>query len=273
MTSHSLVNTAEGVTLTVPSNGTAGLVTGTLNVIPAPTTNLTVGLASGNTGLISVPATITIPAGQSSATFPITIIDDGLLDGSQPVAITASSSGYASGSATIVVDDSQTAVLSVSAPTSETKGAGSAQGTVTITSAPATNVTVNLSSNNANAVAVPATVTVLAGQTSGTFPITIVNDGKIDGGQVATITAHVNNWTDGTATIDVLDNTNLALSIFPATARKGQGVSVGHRAGVRVDDVEFYGLAHLGRPDAGHGAGDSDHCRGDDIRYVPADCH
>ena len=225
---YALAGQPQNLTLSIPSNAPAGttLLTGTLSVRPAPTSNLTVSLSSSNTGLVTVPATVTIPAGQTSVTFPITILDDGLLDGSQPVTLTAASSGYSSVIATISVDDDQTAALSVSAPASAIKGSASVQGTVTISAAPAFNVTISLSSNNANAATVPASVTVPAGQTSATFPITVVNNGVFDGGQVATITAHVNNWTDGTAVISVLDNFNLGLTI-PATARKGQGILSG----------------------------------------------
>ena len=52
----------------------------------------------------------------------------------------------------------------------------------------------------------PATVTILAGQTSATFHVTVVNDTLIDGPQTATVTAHVQNWTDGSDALDVLDN-------------------------------------------------------------------
>lgn len=64
-------------------------VTGTVSVSPAPGVNLMVSLSSGDTTEATVPATTTILAGQTSATFTITIIDDGVLDGSQAVAITA----------------------------------------------------------------------------------------------------------------------------------------------------------------------------------------
>ena len=46
------------------------------------------------------------------------------------------------------------------------------------------------------------------------FTIAVIDDTKINGTHAATIAAHVANWTDGTATVNVLDNesTNLVLS-------------------------------------------------------------
>ena len=77
---------------------------------------------------------------------------------------------------------------------------------MTVSQAPAVNVAVALSSNDTSEFTVPATVTILAGQTSATFNVTVVDDTLIDGPQTATVTAHVQNWTDGSAALDVLDN-------------------------------------------------------------------
>jgi hypothetical protein len=185
-------------------------------------TDALVSLTSANTSAVTVPATVTIPAGQLSSTFDITIVDDAVLNGTRNVLITAGASGYANGSATLAVNDNETATLAVSAPASATEGIGSVQGTVTVSTAPTSAFTVSLTSSDMTAVTVPSTVLIPAGQTSATFTITIVDDNKIDGTQSAIITAHVANWTDGSATINVLDNesTNLSLSL-PSTVAEG----------------------------------------------------
>ncbi len=54
---------------------------------------IVVNLQSGDTTEATVPATVVIPAGQSQASFPITAVDDALLDGTQTVTITASAVG------------------------------------------------------------------------------------------------------------------------------------------------------------------------------------
>jgi uncharacterized delta-60 repeat protein len=54
---------------------------------------MTVNLVSSDTSEATVPFSVTIPAGQASATFPISAADDALLDGTQSVTITTSASG------------------------------------------------------------------------------------------------------------------------------------------------------------------------------------
>lgn len=79
---------------------------------------LTVTLSSSDPGEATVPATITIPAGQSvSAPFSIDAVDDAIVDGTQTVTLSASAAAHADGSDTLDVTDVGTAnagVLDVS---------------------------------------------------------------------------------------------------------------------------------------------------------------
>ena len=63
--------------------------TGTVTRTGDTTDPLTVSLTSDDPSEAAVPATVTIPAGQAFATFPITAVNDAALDGHQPVRITA----------------------------------------------------------------------------------------------------------------------------------------------------------------------------------------
>jgi hypothetical protein len=186
-------------------------------------TAVVVTLASLNTGEVTVPASVTILAGQLSATFDVTIVDDTVMEGTQTAIITATVTGLASTAGAISVQDNDgTAALLVAAPASATEGVGSVQGTVTISTALTVPVTVGLSSSDATAVQVPAGVVIPAGQTSAPFTITVVDDNKIDGTQTATLTAHVQGWSDGTASISVLDNEVSTFSVsVPATLSEG----------------------------------------------------
>ncbi len=197
-------------------------VDGTITASAAPASDLIVSLASSDATAATVPATATILAGQTSATFPITIIDDTDLDGTQSTTLTATASGYSGASAVLDVQEDETAVLAVAAPAMVIEGAGPALGTVTVSVAPASSVTVNLTSSDPTAVTVPATVLIPSGQTSAGFAVTAVDDNKIDGLQNATITAHVANWTDGAADIAVEDNEDMVLAIaLPSTVTEG----------------------------------------------------
>ena len=105
-----------GVTLTPTSmseNGGTSVGTVTRNGIP--TDPLTVTLVSGDTTEATVPASVVIPAGQFSATFPITAVDDAIVDRTQTVNITASASGFANSVASIdVLDDDGPKIVTLS---------------------------------------------------------------------------------------------------------------------------------------------------------------
>ncbi len=87
---------------TVTEGGTA---TGTVTRNTPSTSDLVVSLLSNDLTEATVPATVTIPAGQTSATFTITSLNDLQVDGSQNVMITAASAGLASATASLVVAD------------------------------------------------------------------------------------------------------------------------------------------------------------------------
>ena len=142
--------------------------TGTVTLYqPAPAGGLTVNLASGDTKYVTVPASVLVPAGQTTANFPMTTAAYHCNYGVQ---ITASDSVSSYTGTLSVADDSVTAVTV--SPTSVVGGA-SATGTVTVfDAAPPGGWVVNLASSNTSAATVPATVTIPAGAKSATFKIT-----------------------------------------------------------------------------------------------------
>ncbi len=211
------------LTLTLPSSATEGAapLTASVTVTPAPTANLTVNLSSGDPTEATVPASVVIPAGQTTATFPVTILNDGLLDGSQTVIITASATGYPARTATLTVNDDETATLTLSLPANATEGDTGLSGTVTMSGVAEKAVTVSLTSGNIAEMTVPATAVIPAGQSSTTFPLTIVNDTRIDGPQSVSVTAQVAGWTPGAAAIVIADNETAALGVALPAMREG----------------------------------------------------
>ncbi len=82
-----------------------GQTTGTVTRNGSPATALVVTLTSNNTAKATVPATVTIAAGNSSATFPISGVDNNVVDGTQTVTISAAATGFSNGSGTLNVTD------------------------------------------------------------------------------------------------------------------------------------------------------------------------
>ena len=142
--------------------------TGTVTLTAAaPAGGAVVTLTSANTNAATVPASVTVAAGTTSATFALTT---NVVTAVTPVNITATNAG-ASRIVTLVVNaPAGLAGLGVN-PAAVTGGAGST-GTVTLgIAAPAGGALVNLASNNLDAATVPASVTVAANATTATFAI------------------------------------------------------------------------------------------------------
>jgi hypothetical protein len=223
----SLINAlAPPLVVTLPASATEGagvLVNAGEVQIPAVlTSNIVVTLVSSDTRQVLVPASVTILAGQTNATFNLTILNDGILDGTQIATITASSA-VGSGSGSMMIFDAQTATLHIQMPSPLVKGQGTVQGTVQVSAPVGANVSVTLSSSAANLIQMPAAVTVSNGQTLATFTATIGTDGQVNGGQTVIVTAHVQDWTDSSMAVQVRDNMNLTVNL-PINARENAGV-------------------------------------------------
>ena len=67
--------------------------------------DLVVSLASDDTSELDVPGTVTILAGQTSATFDLTVVDDSDYDGAQTATVTASASGLTDATGPVIVRD------------------------------------------------------------------------------------------------------------------------------------------------------------------------
>jgi subtilisin-like proprotein convertase family protein len=87
--------------------------TGTVTIPAVVATNVPVTLSSGNTNAATVPASVTINAGLTNATFPIAAVDNLVSDGSKVVAISASASGYASAQVQVTVTDNEVSLEGV----------------------------------------------------------------------------------------------------------------------------------------------------------------
>jgi hypothetical protein len=203
------------LTLAAPAAATEGdgvlAGMGMASVTPTPSNaDVVVNLTSSNTNKITVPASIVIPAGQSNAAFDLTVIDNLILDGDKSAVITATSPECNNGpqTKTVVVHDNETTTLAVTLPASALESAGTliGAGTVTMGAPAGASVTVSLSRTNTTRLLLPATITIPTGQTSAVFNLTFVNDNVFEGSETAVVTAHVANWTDGVASMTILDD-------------------------------------------------------------------
>ncbi len=154
------------------------------------------------TGATPVSTDFVLPSGLASGTYSLVVVANG--NSSDPVSFDVSP-------------------IKISLAASATEGAAPVTATVTLPLAPVSDLVVNLASSPTSRATVPATVTVLAGQTTATFPVTIVDDQILNGSQAVMISASANGYQGGLAYIVVQDNESATLAITPATGLVSTG--------------------------------------------------
>jgi hypothetical protein len=151
------------------NGGTA--VTGTVTLgSPAPAGGVVVTLTSSSAAAV-VPASVTLAAGATTATFAISTT---VVTASTPAVITASSLGVSKTTTLTVNPVAVTFSTLTLSPTSVRGGRANSTATITLGAVTPTAVVVNLASSNLGAATVPATVTIPAGASRVTFTVTSV---------------------------------------------------------------------------------------------------
>ncbi|MDX1927967.1 MAG: DUF1559 domain-containing protein [Pirellulaceae bacterium] len=192
-----------GVALVTVNRGAAGL--------EQP---LLVQLQSSDTSELIVPASLIIPAGQRSATFTATAVDDRLLDGVQVISITASSDIADSGNASIQVQDYEELSLAFEeAQISENGGIN--RGRITRSNVDIDQpLVVSLSSNPSNpALQLPSTVIIPAGANLVDFEVRVLDDTLLNFTRTFAIHAESPGYVGSTADFEVTDEERLRLTI------------------------------------------------------------
>ena len=202
-------NEVVNMTLNVPAQLAEGQYptsNATVSIDRAGINPLTVTLFANPASEVSLPASVTIPAGATSATFTIQAVDDTKLDGNQPVTVTASATGLTPATAQTTTIDNDQRTLAVNFTSATMMEGSSATGTVVIGGTLTTALTVNLTSSNPASATVPASVTIPAGSTQATFSVTAPDNNVLDGSRLVTITATAATFTNGAGSITVRDN-------------------------------------------------------------------
>lgn len=194
------------------ANALTGTVTRTTS-----TGSATVNFASSDTSELTVPASVIIEDGKTSATFAIASVEDDVLDGTRSVTITASGTGFVTATDTVSVTDNETGTptltLSLDKSTvSEADGAVAATATVSRNTEPTDELVIDVSSDNTTIAKVGDSVTIPAGKTSVSFPISVEDDQFDTGTREVTITVEATSFTNGTAKLSVTDN-DIALEL------------------------------------------------------------
>ncbi len=203
-------NDAPTVSIANTTNGNeAGAVNGVMTVTMSATrptavtlTYSVAGTATSGTDFTALSGTVTIASGATTATISIPVIDDLIVEGSETVIVTltAVTSGAASLGvpanlvATNTIADNDTATVTI-ANTTNGNEAGAVAGvmTVTQTKVSATNTVIAYSvagtaTSGSDYTALSGTVTILAGSTTATVTIPVINDLVVDPNETVILT-------------------------------------------------------------------------------------
>ncbi len=261
----SIVNPASEPAVTVTMNVnplTAGTTTpnaGTVSIPVALATNLTVLLTSSNTAVATVPVSVTIPAGTTSANFTVTTPANGATAFVRRTAvITGAATGYESvASAVDVLDPTPVPALTLTFNSNSTVAeGGQITGTVT-RNTPTTNpLTVTIYQTAPDETTSQQTVTILATQTSATFTLTGVEDFQVDGNHTVQVVAAAPGLESGRRSVTVVDS---GKTIFNHYTYTGDQQIVRQQGHLQIVDntISFssqYGISVTGGPRDANGS-------------------
>ncbi len=236
-------NDSATVTIANTTNGAeAGPVNGVMTVTQTAVsaTNTVIaysvaGTATSGTDYTALSGTVTVLAGATTATIPITVTNDAIVEGSETVIVTLTSitSGLATLGATLTatntIADNDSATVTI-ANTTNGAEAGPVNGvmTVTQTAVSATNTVIAYSvagtaTSGTDYTALSGTVTILAGATTATIPISVTNDAIVETSETVIVT--LTSITSGlatlgatlTATNTIADNDSATVTIANTT--------------------------------------------------------
>ncbi len=194
------------------------------------------GTATNGTDYVSIPATVTIAAGQSQTIVEVMPAADALIEGAETVILTissatpyirpASSADYAG---TVTITDTQTPIISIVASDATAAEAGSDPGIFVITRTGATTgalvVQLGLTGSALQGVdyaTIPAQVTIPAGSDFTTVVITPIDDGIGEPAQTVRLYLRANSnyaiGAAGDATVTITDNSDVPYVTVGTTA-------------------------------------------------------
>ena len=200
---------------------------------------------------------VTIPAGQTTASFHLYVNDNDLLDGDKALTITASVPGWLTASSALSILDNESPVLSFSSdPFDRREQARSGYGVrIYFGGRLAAPLTVTLqSSDETEIIVTPSEVTVPAGSIYVEMIGSLVDDDLVDGAQNVILTASAPGFTTATKTATVRDNElgQLVWDPVPASAVAGAVINTQIRAQtIDGDPLTFTGQINFsagGRP-------------------------
>ena len=176
---------------------------------------------------LSIPTSVTIPRGQSSAFFYCSVSDNDLLDSDSLFTIQASGNGYEAVSSTLVVEDDEYPQLTLSVSKSEITEGETFQLTVTTQETLAQPLAVSLIAEYPKRFSFPSNITIPAGENSATMDVTAVDNEELEPLTSVAFKAVADKHADGECIVILNDNDLpvIELELSPSTVTESAGMT------------------------------------------------
>ena len=176
---------------------------------------------------LSIPTSVTIPRGQSSAFFYCSVSDNDLLDSDSLFTIQASGNGYEAVSSTLVVEDDEYPQLTLSVSKSEITEGETFQLTVTTQETLAQPLAVSLIAEYPKRFSFPSNITIPAGENSATMDVTAVDNEELEPLTSVVFKAVADKHADGECIVILNDNDLpvIELELSPSTITESAGMT------------------------------------------------
>lgn len=174
------VQVEKRLTLTLPTGSIAETydspVRCTLSRSGERTTAETFTITATEDSRLKIPASVTIPAGQSSVNFYIQLADNTLLDNNGIINVSVIGNGYPEVYGQVEIEDNEFPDLTVISSKNSVSEGETFQLTITAGRIPQEDLTVTIASEMYSRFTYPSKVTIPAGEKSVTFDVTVVDD-------------------------------------------------------------------------------------------------
>jgi hypothetical protein len=221
------------------------------------------GTANNTIDYQTLSGTVVVGANQSSATIPVTPIDDSAIEGDETVIVTlAANAAYTLGaqtSATVTIADDDAPVVTILASDPGAAEAGLDPGTFTVSRTGNLSadliVSYSIAGSAANATdyqSLSGSVTIAAGQPSAIITVTPIDDTIAEGSEtvILTLTASA-GYTIGipnSATVTITDNDGPTITISPSFSLRGNSLTATWSGLISPSPTDWIGLYTVGAP-------------------------
>jgi len=208
------------------TEGAANGITATVKRSGSIAAALTVNITAKYPQRLTLPATVTIPAGQAGASFTILAPNNSAVEGTLLDSIQVSATNFEGAGKSLSILDNDQAALTITGLSVEANEGATVTFHVNTNLTSSIAQTVHLTSNKASRFPVPASVVIPAGSSSASVSVTIAQNNTPEIDQAIEVKAGAANHTAVTASITVKDDDlpNMELVLQTSEVSEGAGI-------------------------------------------------